>query len=80
MARIDKASTGTASLLRVYGDKENRKVAYEEERYDTTLGILWAVKVSVDGVEIGQATRANKKTAKNVAAWEAAKALGLASD
>lgn len=78
MARIDQASLGMAALIKVYGDTHDRKVHYAEERYDTNLGILWRMKVSVDGIELGQATRANKKTAKNVAALEAARALGLA--
>lgn len=78
MVKIDQASLGMAALLKVYGDNQERKVEYKEERYDTNLGILWHMKVMVDGVELGEATRANRKTAKNVAAWEAAKALGLA--
>lgn len=78
MKRIDDASTGMAALLKVYGNTHDRKVEYDDERYDTNLGILYRVTVRVDDVELGEATRANKKTAKNVAAWEAAKLLGLA--
>jgi len=78
MERIDKASMGMAALIRVYGDNQGRDVKYEEERHETNLGILWRVKCVVDGIEIGEATRANKQTAKNVAAWKGAKKLGLA--
>lgn len=78
MARIDQVALGMAALVKVYGDTHDRKVHYAEDRFDTNLGILWRMKVSVDGIELGQATRANKKTAKNVAALEAARALGLA--
>ena len=67
-----------AALLKAYGDKQDRKITYNDDRYDTSLGLLWHTKVSVDGVELGEATRADKRTAKNVAAWEAAKLLGLA--
>lgn len=78
MARIDKASQGMASVLKVYGDTKDRKIEYDEDKYDTTLGLLWHMKVSVNGVMLGEATRADRRIAKNVAAWEAAKALGLA--
>jgi hypothetical protein len=78
MARIDEASMGMAALVRVYGNTQDRLVKYEEEKYETSLGVLWNIKCIVDGIELGQATRANKQTAKNVAAWEAAKQLGLA--
>jgi hypothetical protein len=77
MARIDNASMGMAALVRVYGEKEDRLVKYEEERHDTNLGVLWSVKCVVDGIQLGEATRASKQTAKNVAAWHAAKRLGL---
>lgn len=78
MAQIDKASIGMASLIRNHGDINDQKIEYKEDQYDTSLGILWHIKVFVEGVELGEATRANRKTAKNVAAWEAAKLLGLA--
>lgn len=78
MARIDKASQGMAALLKAYGDTKDRKIVYDEDKYDTTLGLLWHMKVSVNGVMLGEATRADRRIAKNVAAWEAAKALGLA--
>jgi hypothetical protein len=78
MAQIDNASTGMASLIRNHGDINDQKIEYKEDQYDTSLGILWHIKVFVEGVELGEATRANRKTAKNVAAWEAAKLLGLA--
>lgn len=78
MERIDKASMGMAALIRVYGDNQDRHVKYEEEKHETNLGVLWRVKCVVDGIELGEATRANKQTAKNVAAWIGAKKLGLA--
>lgn len=31
----------------------------------------------VDGIEVGEATRSGRKVAKNVAAWEACRRLGL---
>jgi hypothetical protein len=78
MERIDKASMGMAALIRVYGDNQGRHVKYEEEKHETNLGVLWRVKCVVDGIELGEATRADKQTAKNVAAWTGAKKLGLA--
>jgi hypothetical protein len=78
MARLDKASMGMAPLLQMYATRQERELRFEEERLYTNMGSLWRVKCSVDGIELGEATRGNKKMAKNVAAWEGAKKLGLA--
>ena len=62
----------------VMTERKEAETIYEEERHETNLGILWRVKCVVDGIEIGEAMRANKQTANNVAAWTGAKKLGLA--
>ncbi|RSH90681.1 hypothetical protein EHS25_001286 [Saitozyma podzolica] len=77
MARIDSKSIGMSNLLVMYTSKHERELRWETERYETNVGVLWKVGCCVDGIELGDATRASKKTAKNVAAWEAAKKLGL---
>ncbi|KAK8845434.1 hypothetical protein IAR55_006147 [Kwoniella newhampshirensis] len=77
IARIDQASIGMAPLVQMYTNSQDRELRYEEERYETNLGALWKIKCTVDGIELGEAVRTVKKTAKNVAAWEAAKKLGL---
>lgn len=77
IARIDQASMGMAPLVQLYTNTQDRELMYEEERYETNLGALWKIKCTVDGIELGEAVRTVKKTAKNVAAWEAAKKLGL---
>jgi dsRNA-specific ribonuclease len=65
------------TFLQMYCHTQDRKLRYDEEKYDTSLGLLWKMTVSVDGIELGEGTRATRKVAKNVAAWEAAKKLGL---
>ncbi|WWD22380.1 hypothetical protein CI109_106871 [Kwoniella shandongensis] len=77
IARIDAASLGMAQLVQLYTAHQDRELRYEEERYETNIGALWKIKVTVDGIELGEAVRPVKKMAKNVAAWEAAKKLGL---
>ena len=77
MARIDHASMGMAGLVQMYANKQERELRFEEERYETNLGLLYKMTCLVDGIELGEATRSSKKTAKNVASWEAAKKLGL---
>lgn len=77
MDRIDKASMGMAALVQMYATRQERELRFEEERFSTNMGSLWRVKCTIDGIELGEATRANKKMAKNVAGWEGAKKLGL---
>jgi hypothetical protein len=75
--KIDQASAGMAALIQLYTSKQERELTWEDERYETNVGVLWKIKCLVDGIEMGEATRAVRKTAKNVAGWEAAKKLNL---
>lgn len=77
MARIDNAAMGMAPLVQMYATRHDRELRFEEERFYTNMGSLWRIKCTLDGIELGEATRANKRMAKNVAAWEGAKKLGL---
>ncbi len=76
--RIDHASVGMAALVQMYASKRARKIGWDEERFETSVGVIWKMTLLLDGIEMGQGTRAVKKTAKNVAAWYAAPKLGLA--
>jgi len=77
MSRIDAAAQGMHPLLQMYCTTQERELRYDEEKYDTSLGLLWKMTALVDGIVLGEGTRAIRKVAKNVAAWEAAKKLGL---
>lgn len=76
--RLDALAEGHALLLKMYGSREERKIEYESERYETSVGILWRIRCAVDGIEMGDATRSSRYRARNAAAWEAARKLGLA--
>lgn len=78
MAMEDAKSQGMAALLGMYCGKRGLPLVYHEDRLETNVGLLWKVKVEVAGTEMAEATRASKKMAKNVGAWNAAKALGIA--
>jgi phage terminase large subunit GpA-like protein len=77
MARIDSAAQGMSNLLQMYCQRQDKQCRYEEERYETHCGILWRMRLFVDGVSVGEATRSGRRMAKNVAAWEACKKFGL---
>jgi len=77
--KLDAIAEGMALLLKMYGTQRERKIEYESERFETSVGILWRMRCSVDGIEMGDATRSSRYRARNAAAWEAAKKLGLAS-
>ena len=78
LARIDNAALGMAALVQIYATRQDRELRFEEERYETNVGALYRVICTLDGIEMGEATRSARKIAKNVAGWEAAKKLGLA--
>lgn len=61
----------------MYGEQSERTVEYETERFETSVGHLWRLKCIVDGIEMGDATRASRYRARNAAALEAAKKIGL---
>lgn len=75
--RIDARAEGMALLLAMYGKTTARAVEYDTLRFETSVGPLWKLTCSVDGIEMGHATRPTKLKARNAAAWEAAKKLGL---
>lgn len=77
LERIDAMSEGMALLVGTYARSRDRLASYEIVRSETNVGALWTVKCLVDGVEMGEATRAVKNRARNAAAWEAAVKLGL---
>lgn len=77
MKRIDDAARGMAPLVTMYCNRQGRQLSWEEETYETLVGKLCKIKCCVDGVELGEGTRSVRKAAKSVAAWEAAKKLGL---
>ena len=76
--RIDHASTGMVPLVKLYASKNERELNFEFKEYETSVGSLYEWTCTIDGIELGRAARADRKVAKNVAAWEAAKKLGLA--
>jgi len=75
--RVNMAAMGMTPLVKMYAETYERELTWEEDKAETTIGPLFKVKCIVDGMELGEAMRASKKDAKNVAAWEAAKKLGL---
>lgn len=77
MAQIDKAATGMAPLVQMFAHKRERELRWDDETFETNMGVVWRVKCYIDGIELGEGMRANKKAAKNLASWEAAKKLGL---
>jgi ribonuclease-3 len=77
--RLDAMAEGMALLVRMYGTSNERKIEYDSERFETSVGILWRMRCSVDGIEMGDATRSSRYRARNAAAWEAARKLGLVS-
>jgi hypothetical protein len=77
IALIDASSQGMVNLIKQYCFQQDRELHFEEERYETNCGILWRLRCLVDGIEVGDATRSGRKIAKNVAAWEACRRLGL---
>ncbi|WOO83567.1 Ribonuclease 3 [Vanrija pseudolonga] len=77
LERIDAMSEGMALLVGTYARSRDRVASYEVVRSETNVGALWSVKCLIDGVEMGEATRAVKNRARNAAAWEAAVRLGL---
>ncbi|KAK4688032.1 26S proteasome non-ATPase regulatory subunit 10, partial [Tremellales sp. Uapishka_1] len=78
MKVVDNSALGMTELVRLYTAQYDRVLSYEDERFETNVGYLWKIKCLVDGIEMGEATRAVKAKAKNVASWEAAKKLGIA--
>lgn len=78
MDRIDAQSQGMLLLLKMYCKQQERRLQLVEDKLDTPAGWFWQVRCLVDGIEIGEAIRAGKKQARNVAAWEGAKKLRLA--
>lgn len=75
--RVNSAATGMIPLVQLYAKTYEWELTWEEDRLETTIGTLFRIRCIVDGMELGEATRAAKRDAKNVAAWEAAKKLGL---
>ncbi|WVQ93851.1 hypothetical protein IAU59_000929 [Kwoniella sp. CBS 9459] len=80
IARIDKASQGMAILVQMYCTNQDRELRWEDEKFETNVGSLWKMQCTVDGIELGEGVRPFKKAAKNVAAWEAAKKLGITDE
>lgn len=78
IARVDDLARGMFLLVQMHCDAVAREFRWEEDRYETSIGTLYRMRVMVDGMELGEATRAGKQQAKDVASWEAAKKLGLA--
>lgn len=78
MQRIDESARGMFLFVKMRCEAYEREMRWEEDRYETSIGTLFKMRVIVDGMELGEATRAGKNQAKDVAAWEAAKKLGLA--
>jgi hypothetical protein len=75
--RVNAAAMGMLPLVKMYAETYERELTWEEDRFDTTIGTLYRIRCIVDGMELGEATRSARKDARNVAAWEAAKKLGL---
>jgi len=73
MTRIDRKALGMATLVQMYGNRQEREVRFEEERYETNVGLSFKMTCLVDGIELGEGTRSMRKNAKNAAGWEAAK-------
>lgn len=76
--KLDEAAEGMALLINTWGKARERRIDWECERYLTGVGELWRMRLSVDGVEMGDAIRAFTQRAKNAAALQAARKLGLA--
>ena len=78
--KLDEASMGMSNLVMTKGASEGMQVLFEEKRFVTNIGLLYKITCSVDGIRLGEGTRSIKKVAKNAAAWEAAKKLGMLVD
>ncbi|KAL7418865.1 hypothetical protein Q5752_006549 [Cryptotrichosporon argae] len=74
----DRPAEGMALLVQMFGKTMGRDVVWDAERFETSVGVLWRITCLVDGIEMGDGTRAIRKRAKDVAGFEAAKKLGLA--
>ncbi|WVR03453.1 hypothetical protein IAU60_000444 [Kwoniella sp. DSM 27419] len=79
IARIDTAAMGMEKLVQMYTEVQERELRWEEERNETAVGALWRVRCTVDGIDLGEAVRPYKKSARNMAGWEAAKKEGIVS-
>lgn len=75
--RVNELATGMTQLVKAYAESYDRDLKWEEEKYETSIGPLFKIKCVIDGMELGEGTRSEKRDAKNVAAWEAAKKVGL---
>lgn len=76
--KLDEAAEGMALLINTWGKVRERRIEWDCERYLTGVGELWRMRLSVDGVEMGDAIRAYIQRAKNAAGLQAARKLGLA--
>ncbi|EIW73285.1 hypothetical protein TREMEDRAFT_59450 [Tremella mesenterica DSM 1558] len=79
LRRADDAAIGMSGLLLAYGARQGKLVEWEEKRRESHLGTIWEVGCKVDGEMMGHGTRSGRKSARNAAAWEGAKRLGLSS-
>ncbi|ORX34640.1 ribonuclease III domain-containing protein [Kockovaella imperatae] len=75
--RIDKSSRGMLKFIKHHASLQGWKIEFHETVYETTVGMLYEYRCVVNGEDVGSGTRADKKMAKNVAALEAVKTLGL---
>lgn len=80
IAKVDEQARGMLLLLKMHVKAYERELRFEEQRHETSIGTLFQLKCLVDGMELGEATRAGRNQAREVAAWEAAKKLGLAAE
>lgn len=75
--RVKRLATGMSQLIKTYAEGYERELRWEEDKYETSIGPLFKMTCVIDGMELGEGTRSEKRDARNVAAWEAAKKLGL---
>ncbi|WWC66881.1 uncharacterized protein I206_100788 [Kwoniella pini CBS 10737] len=77
LKNLDKLTIGMSNLISMYCKNQKRELNWQEYKIQTNQGFLWKIKCQIDGIEISESIRSFRKSAKNVAAWEAAKKLGL---
>lgn len=78
LGKIDQMARGMALLVQMWGKSQEREIRWEVDKLFTEVGVLWRSKCTMDGIDMGEAVRADRTVAKDVSGWEAAKRLGLA--
>ncbi len=76
--KMDEAAQGMALLVSTWAKVRGRRIEWERERHLTSVGELWRIRVYINGAIMGDAVRAFVPRAKDAAALQAARKVGLA--